>query len=332
MAASLNKDRAENHAVLRINISDNPTVNEMLNRIRRTHVDALKHDLPFSKLVQQLCPNPDSSYQALCQIAFSPETEGGTKQLDAKFDLHFQVADTSSIALKVRYAKDLFEAETIRRLLAQWETVLGEILEHPNRRLSELRILPSEEQRLLLLGWNNTRREYPREKTLFDLFEEQAMRTPDAVALVCGNNRLTYAQLLARAQAVAAQLRTLGIGRESLVGICLDRCWEMMAGILGTLKAGGAYVPMDPAYPKDRIAFMLSDAKAGVLLTQRKQLSSLPKTDAQIICLDEFDWDASNRECATHVELPASNERQQFAIGLRHLHLRFHWHAQRRRY
>jgi non-ribosomal peptide synthetase component F len=214
------------------------------------------------------------------------------EQAAPKFDLHFQLSGSSPGSLTIRYAEDLFEADTIRRLLAQWETVLRDILEHPNRRVSELAILPPEEQRLLLIEWNNTRKEYPREKTLSQLFEEQAMRTPDADALVCGNVRLTYAQLLGRANAIAHQLRALGVGPESLVGICLERGWEMVAGILGTLKAGGAYVPMDPAYPRDRIAFMLDDAKASVLLIQRKQLPLLPKSDAQIICLDEFDWAA----------------------------------------
>src|SRR5262249_30329138 len=193
--------------------------------------------------------------------------------------------------LKIRYAKDLFEAETIRRLLAQWETVLRDIIEQPNWRLSELTVLPAEEQRLVLSEWNDTRKDYPLDKTLFELFEEQAKRTPNAQVLGCGKTRLTYSQLLARADAVARKLRTLGIGPESLVGICLDRCWQMVPGILGTLKAGGAYVPMDPAYPKDRIAFMLSDAKAGVLLTQRKRLASLPKTDSQIICLKDLIWE-----------------------------------------
>jgi amino acid adenylation domain-containing protein/FkbH-like protein len=306
---------AEN-LILRIDTSDNPTADELLQRIRRKHDEGLPHsNISFGKLVQDLCPNPDSSYQPICQVAFSAETKAKVGERDAKFDLHFQVGREDQTALKIQYAEDLFAAETIRRLLAQWETVLRDILEHPNRRLSELSILPREEERLLLVEWNNTQKEYPREKTLFQLFEEQALRTPRAEALVCGNTRLTYSQLLDRANAVASRLRTLGIGRESLVGICLERCWEMVAGILGTLKAGGAYVPMDPAYPKERIAFMLNDAKAGVLLTQRKQLSALPATDARIVCLDEFDWEFSNHQSFARAGTRAENGSRQWPLA-----------------
>ena len=302
--------------ILRIDTSDNPSVQELLQRIRRNNDEGLPHsNLPFSKLVEELCPNSDSSYQPICQIAFSAGTKREVNERDAKFDLCFQVERESQTVLKIRYAEDLFDAQTIQRLLAQWETALRNIVEHPNRRLSELRILPREEERLLLVEWNNTQKEYPREKTLFELFEEQAMRTPRAEALVCGNTRLTYSQLLARANAVASRLRTLGIGRESLVGICVDRCWEMVAGILGTLKAGGAYVPMDPAYPKERIAFMLSDAKAGVLLTQRKQLPSLPKADAEIVCLDQFDWESSNHDSVALAESRAQNGLHQAPLA-----------------
>jgi len=316
VAISLNDGDVPNLAALRINTSDNPTVNELLERIRQTRSEASKHaNLPFARLVQELCPNRESSYQPLCQMAFSQGTNDAVGKCDAKFDLHFQFRDSRQTVLQVRYAKDLFEAETLRRLLAQWETILRDIIEHPNRRVSELEILPPEEQCLLLSDWNDTRKEYPQGKTLFQLFEEQAMRTPEAEALICGTIRLTYSELLARAHAVACRLQDSGIGSESLVGICLDRCWEMVAGILGTLKAGGAYVPMDPAYPKERIAFMLGDANAGVLLTQRGQLSSLPKTDAQTICLDEFDWESSNREPFASFESTAKNRPGQSPLA-----------------
>jgi amino acid adenylation domain-containing protein/FkbH-like protein len=302
--------------VLRIDTSDNPTADELLRRIRQRRDEGLPHsNISFSKLVQELCPNPDSSYQPICQVAFSVLTKSESGEREGKFDLHFQIGGEEQTALKIGYAEDLFEVETIQRLLAQWETVLRDIVEYPNRRLSELSILPREEERLLLVDWNNTRKEYPREKTLFQLFEEQALRTPRAEALVCGNTRLTYSQLLARAHAVALRLRTLGICGESLVGICLDRCWEMVAGILGTLKAGGAYVPLDPAYPKERIAFMLNDAKAGVLLTQRKQLSALPATDARSIYLDEFDWECSSPNSLQHTESQRQNGSHQSPLA-----------------
>ena len=295
VAASLTHQRSENPVVVRIDSSRNPTAKELLQTVRQTYRDGLAHGaVPFSKLVRDLCPNPDSSYHPICQVAFSSEENLAP---ETKFDLHFQFEGEGEAMLKIRYAKDLFEAETIKRLLAQWETVWRDILAHPERKLSELAILPAQEQRLLS-DWNNTRKEYPQNKTLFQLFEEQAARTPDAEALVCGNARYTYSQLLARANAVARELRRLGVKPESLVGICMERCVEMVAGILGTLKAGGAYVPMDPAYPKERIAFMLEDSKPLVLLTQKSLCNQLPKTTAQVICLDTFDWGATGKKTA----------------------------------
>jgi amino acid adenylation domain-containing protein/FkbH-like protein len=295
VAASFSAERSENPVVVRVNTSGNSTATELLQTVRECYREGLTHRaVPFSKLVQELCPNPDSSYHPICQVAFSSEQSPvpGTK-----FDLHFQFEGAGQGMLIIRYAKDLFEAETIKRLLAQWETVLGDVLAHPERKLSELAILPPQEQRLLS-DWNNTRKEYPHNKTLFQLFEEQVARTPDAEALVCGNVRLTYLQLLSRANGVARQLRTLGVGPESLVGICLERCAEMVTGILGTLKAGGAYVPMDPAYPRERIAFMLEDSKPLVLLTQTSLCNQLPKTTAHVICLDTFDWAAEGKQIA----------------------------------
>src|SRR5205814_7853298 len=126
---------------------------------------------------------------------------------------------------------------------------------------------------------------YAREKTLVDLFGEQVARTPDAEALVCGNVRLTYRELYALAANLGERMRALGVGKETLVGICLERSWEMVAGILGTLQAGGAYVPMDPAYPKERLAFILQDANVTVLLTQRKLLDSIPQPNAPHLCI-----------------------------------------------
>src|SRR5262249_15657053 len=151
--------------ILRIDTSDNPTADELLQRIRQKRDEGLAHsNISFSKLVQELCPNPDSCYQPICQVAFSVEMKSEVDERDAKFDLHFQVGREDETALRIKYAEDLFEAQTIQRLLAQWETVLRDILEHPSRRLSELSILPREEERLLLVEWNNTQKEYPREK------------------------------------------------------------------------------------------------------------------------------------------------------------------------
>src|SRR5437879_3624475 len=173
-------------------------------------------------------------------------------------------------------------------MLGHWETLLESVTRSPDAKLSSFKMLTAAEERLLLFDWNETARPYPKEKTLGQLFLEQAQRTPEAEALVAGTVRLTYRELASRAIAVARKLRKAGVVNETLVGICVERSWEMVAGILGTLLAGGAYVPIDPAYPKDRIAFMLADARVRVLLTQRKLRAELPATESAILCAEDI--------------------------------------------
>src|SRR5262249_37940345 len=146
-------------------------------------------------------------------------------------------------------------------------------------------LTPSEVQ--TLTEWNRTEKDYPRNKTLFELFEEQVQRTPQAEALICGERRLSYRELYTYAMRVASSLQRIGVGSGALVGICLERSWEMVAAILGTLRAGGAYVPMDPAYPRERLAFMLQDAKVQVLLTQQKQRAALPRGHTGVVRIED---------------------------------------------
>jgi amino acid adenylation domain-containing protein len=198
------------------------------------------------------------------------------------------VDDKTEAAIRFEYAADLFNRAAIQRMLGHLETALQRLVEAPERPLSELSILTPAESDLLLLEWNRTDRDYPREKTLIELFEEQAMRTPTAEALVCGAKRLTYRELSERATQVAKRLRTLGVGNQSLVGICLERSEDMVAAILGTLQAGGAYVPLDPAYPKARLAFIAQDAGLRVLLTRRELRDLLPVTDTTLLCVEDI--------------------------------------------
>jgi amino acid adenylation domain-containing protein/FkbH-like protein len=154
---------------------------------------------------------------------------------------------------------------------------------------SRKREMTPEEENLILVEWNRTEKDYPRDKTLIQLFLEQAARTPEAEALVCGTNRLTYRELSGRATSVARRLRDLGVGRDTLVGICLERSEDMVAGILGTLLAGGAYVPLDPAYPKTRLEFIVKDAEMRVVLTRRKLRDLLPAVETQFLCVEDLD-------------------------------------------
>jgi amino acid adenylation domain-containing protein len=177
----------------------------------------------------------------------------------------------------------------VHAMAAQFRTLLQGIAADPQARLSELPLLTAQERLQILVEWNATAHDYPQDLCMHRLFEAQAARTPDAVALLHGDQQLGYAELDARANRLARHLRGLGVVEESLVAICVERSLEMVVGMLGVMKAGAAYVPLDPAYPAQRLAFMLSDSAAGVVLTQARLLERLPPSAAVRVCLDD-DW------------------------------------------
>jgi amino acid adenylation domain-containing protein len=210
----------------------------------------------------------------------------------AKFDLTLSMEETASgLVGSFEYNTDLFEVDTIRRMAGHLQTLLSGIIANPEQNLWELPLL-TEAEKAQLLEWNDTQTEYPLLQCIHELFEEQVERTPDAVAVVFENQKLTYRQLNERANQLAHHLQKLGVGPEVVVGICLERSLEMVIGLLGILKAGGAYLPLDPAYPQQRLAFMLSDAQVPVLLTQQRLGEKLPQQKAQVVYLDT-DWDSS---------------------------------------
>src|SRR5262249_33445206 len=187
----------------------------------------------------------------------------------AKFDLAFSVREFEGKLLgNVDYRTDLFEAVTVERMLGRFQMLVRGIAADPEQRISQLPLLMNDEKRRLLVEWNDTDAKYSKNGCIHELFEAQAQRTPDAVAVVFGDNQLTYRQLNERANQVASYLRKQGVGPEVLVAICMERSLEMSVGLLGILKAGGAYVPLDPQYPSERLGFMLADAQVSVLLTQ----------------------------------------------------------------
>jgi amino acid adenylation domain-containing protein len=175
-------------------------------------------------------------------------------------------------------------------MLGHFQTLLEGIVANPEQRLSDLPLLTQPERQQLLVEWNDTQVAYPKDVCIHQLFEAQVEQTPEAVAVVFEDQQLTYGELNRRANQVAHHLRSLDVGPNSLVGICVERSLEMIVGLLGILKAGGAYVPLDPAYPQERLAFMLEDASVPVILTQRQLVESLPKHQARIVCLDT-DWE-----------------------------------------
>ncbi|MBN3909402.1 MAG: amino acid adenylation domain-containing protein [Nostoc sp. NMS1] len=212
-------------------------------------------------------------------------------QRGAAFDIDLAIIEAGSeFHLCWQYNTDLFDAATVERIAGNYQTLLLSILINPEQSISSLALLTEAERYQLLVEWNNTTKEYSLDKCIHQLFEEQVEKTPDAVAVVYEDEQLTYRELNTRANQLAHYLQKLGVGPEVLVGICVERSPLMIIGLWGILKAGGAYLPLDPAYPSDRLAYMLNDSQAQVLLTQRQLVDSIPNTAVQVICLDT-DWE-----------------------------------------
>jgi natural product biosynthesis luciferase-like monooxygenase protein len=288
---------------LRTDLGGDPTVQELLARVRATALATYDNrEMPYEKLVEELQPSRNLSYDPICQVFFAlqnmPSTVlrlGGLRLSvapvytgTAKSDLTVWASelDDGSLSVTAEYALDLYKEATIQRFLGHFQTVLEGIAQNPSAKISKLPLLTASEKNEMLVKWNATQTDYPRERCVHELFEEQVARTPEATALVFDDAELTYAQLNDRADRLAAQLRAQGIGPDVLVGVCVERSLEMMIGLLAIQKAGGAYVPLDPAYPKERIGFMIQDSQAPVLLTQLHLVSRLPAHNATVICVD----------------------------------------------
>ncbi len=290
-----------NSLVLRTDLSGNPTFQELLGRVREVALGAYAHqDLPFEKLVEALQPERDLNRNPLFQVVFALQNTpieilklpGLTlSPLDfdpgtARFDLEFQLVCLDTLGIVVTYSTDLFEQNTIARLLKHFQTLLEGIVAQPEQRIANLPLLTADEQYQLLLEWNSTQIDYPKQ-CIHQLFESQVEQAPDAVAVVCVDKQLTYQELNNHSNQLAHYLRQLGVGPEVLVGICLERSWQMIMAVLGVLKAGGAYVPLDPNHPQERLSFILEDANVSVLLTQQHLVSKFP--NRKLVCLDQ-DW------------------------------------------
>jgi amino acid adenylation domain-containing protein len=217
---------------------------------------------------------------------------GHNRRFDLKesvnFPLVLQAYGEDQLALKLQYCRALFDDATISRMLGHLQTLLRSMVGGAELRLSALSLVSEPERQQIVFDWNNGRNDYPSHQCLHAIFEKEVVRVPDSVALTCDGQSLTYRQLNARANCLARQLRTLGVGPDVLVGICMERSNDLVVGLLAILKAGGAYLPIDLAYPAERLAFMLADSKAPVLLTQSTLKKDLPATAAKVICVD--DW------------------------------------------
>jgi amino acid adenylation domain-containing protein len=291
-----------NSLVFRGDLSGNPSFRELLRRVREMVLDAQgNQDIPFEKVVEALQPERSLMRTPLFQAVFSMENlPAGALELrqltvtplavadeTTQFDLKLSISGHGELTTgTLTYSADLFEADSIKRLLGHFQTLLESISKTPDCSISTLPLLQPDEEHRLLIEWNDTRVDYEHRR-IHELFEAQVERTPEAIAAVFEKERLTYRELNARANQLARYLRDVaGVRAETRVGICLERSIEMIVGLLGILKAGGAYVPLDPAYPKDRLAYMLADADVKALLTHSQLAERLPRYAGQLHCLD----------------------------------------------
>lgn len=217
------------------------------------------------------------------------------------------------INTEFHYDSNLFCAEDIEGLAEQFHKLLESAVNNPKAAISELEILSDRTRHQLLVEFNLTQADYPQDKCIHHLFEEQAERTPNNIAVTFSDNKLTYRELNTRANQMAHYLQRLGVGKEVMVGICVERSLEMIVGILGILKAGGAYIPLDPNYPSERLAFILEDTKTPVLLTQQRLLSGLSAHNAQTICLDTA-WEIIAQESQENLPLKTHSENLAYVI------------------
>jgi len=289
-----------NTLALRTDLAGNPTFRELVRRVRAVALEAYAHqDMPFEQLVEQMQPERTMSRNPLFQVMFQMENTPReelplpglvlspveVERVTTQFDLSFDVMENEEgLVVIAEYSTDLFNETTISSMLRRWRILLEGIIANPETRLDELPLLTDAEREQLLGGWNETRKV---DRSLPELFEEQVAARPGALALVSDKEQMTYAELNQRADQLAQQLRALGVGPEVLVGLSIERSLELVIGILGILKAGGAYVPLDPSYPRERLQFMIDDAKPAVLLTQSGLSSILPETEAAVLFVGE---------------------------------------------
>ncbi|MDO0928858.1 amino acid adenylation domain-containing protein [Streptomyces sp. TG1A-8] len=283
-----------NTLVMRTDLSGDPTFTELLDRVKDTALGAYDHqDLPFERLVEELAPRRDLSRNPLFQTMFvlqnTPDSRSwdlpglGVRQLevvaqDSKFDFTFYAAEAADGALDgtIVYSTDLFDEATMVRLAGHFETLLASAARTPTARLSALEMLTADERQEVLADWNGADADAPDALTVHRLFEERAAQRPDSPAVTCGTDHLTYRELDARAEWIAGRLRERGAGPGTLVAVCLDRGTDMVSALLGILKSGAAYVPLDPAYPTDRLAHMVRDCGAPLIVTQSAHTGRLP--------------------------------------------------------
>ncbi|MEG3959019.1 amino acid adenylation domain-containing protein [Microcoleus sp. herbarium2] len=285
------------HVPCRVNIGYEQSFEEVFEDFSK-QVKLTKLHLTYARDLVRRYPALRSLSQVNCEQMF-PVIVERVEKLD-----NYQAEHGNELTLVIAsdgkecfwfYNTEALDGESIARMQDQFAIFLGGIVTDSAPCVAEIPLLSDQERHKILVDWNDTQADYPKDKCIHQLFEAQVEQTPDAVAVVFEDEQLTYKELNKRANQLAHHLGNLGVGPEVLVGICVERSLEMIVGLLGVLKAGGAYVPLDPAYPSERLAFMLEDSQVAVLLTQARLVESIPKHQGHIVCLDT-DWEIIERQ------------------------------------
>jgi amino acid adenylation domain-containing protein len=312
---------------MRADLSGNPTFRELLAQVRTTTLDSYAHqDLPFERLLESVNVERRLSHNPLFQtMVFYQNFPESSLQLPgltlqnvpvenahsgtARADLSiFASEHAGGLRMLLEYATDLFDAGTMQAFARHLETLLVAAVADPARRIAEIDILPADERQRMLVEWNRTGRALPEQATLHGLFEAQAARTPQALAVMQGDAVVRYAELDAQAEAVAARLRAHGVGPGAMVGLYLERTPRMLAALLGVLKSGAAYVPLDPGFPRERIACMLEDAAAPVVIADGAIAAQLPSGAHALLHIEDIlDGAASDTDTAAAVHAGADD-------------------------
>jgi amino acid adenylation domain-containing protein len=304
-----------NTLALRTELSGNPSFDEVLEKIRETTQEAYDHqELPFENIVEALQPERDLSRNPMYQVCFSYqndaipvihmpgleleslEVESGT----SRFDIELQMWKLDDgIRGFFEYSADLFESSTIERLSEHFKCLLENIPQYHEKPINDIPYMTQQEKKKILYDWNNTFAEYSKE-CVHQLFEQQAEKNPDKVAVVFEDSKLTYRELNSKANQLSHYLIKMGAGPETLIGICVERSFDMLISQLAILKAGSTYIPIDPAYPSERITFMIEDAKMPFIITQQQLADSISGEGTKVICIDK-EWESISAESTENI-------------------------------
>ena len=319
-----------NSLVLRTDLSGNPTFREIIQRVREVTLKAYEfQDMPFERIVEELAPKRTYGQNPLFQVMFAlqnlpprpPLQVAGLKMsvvgsavLTSRFAMEMHLRETNNeLTGQLVYSTDRFDAARIARMVGHYRRILKAVSAQPDLRLSDLPLLTDEERHQLLVEWTQTAAEYPRDKSVHELFEQQAQQRPNAVALQWGEQTISYGDLNGRANQLAAYLRDHGVGVGTRVAICMERSPEMICGILGILKAGAAYVPLDPGYPEERLNFMVRDSEALVVVAGERFEDALSESGVKVLS-PARDLAVVERHSRENVAIPMTGDDLAYVI------------------